>query len=38
MLTREGRNELARKCFDFLPTRSALDLAGWDEMDMFAHS
>jgi len=38
MLTREGRNELARKCFDFLPTRSALDLAGWDEMDVFAHS
>ncbi|MFN3669006.1 MAG: ribonuclease D [Brevundimonas sp.] len=38
MLVREGRAELARKCFDFLPTRSALDLAGWDEMDVFAHS
>ena len=38
MLAREGRAELARKCFDFLPTRSALDLAGWDEMDVFAHS
>ena len=38
MLVREGRMELARKCFDFLPSRSALDLAGWDEMDIFAHS
>lgn len=38
MLAREGRTELARKCFDFLPTRSALDLAGWDEIDIFAHS
>ena len=38
MLEREGRTELARKCFDFLPTRSALDLAGWDEIDVFAHS
>ncbi|NJC41119.1 ribonuclease D [Brevundimonas alba] len=38
MLEREGRAELARKCFDFLPTRSALDLAGWDEMDIFAHT
>jgi len=38
MLEREGRSELARKCFDFLPSRSALDLAGWDEMDIFAHS
>ncbi len=38
MLAREGRAELARNCFDFLPTRSALDLAGWDEMDIFAHS
>ena len=38
MLVREGRMDLARKCFDFLPTRSALDLAGWDEMDIFAHS
>ena len=38
MLEREGRAELARKCFDFLPSRSALDLAGWDEMDIFAHT
>jgi ribonuclease D len=38
MLEREGRAELARQCFDFLPTRSALDLAGWDEMDVFAHT
>jgi ribonuclease D len=38
MLVREGRMDLARKCFDFLPTRSALDLAGWDETDIFAHS
>jgi ribonuclease D len=38
MLAREGRSELARRCFDFLPSRSALDLAGWDEMDIFAHA
>jgi ribonuclease D len=38
MLEREGRTELARKCFDFLPSRSALDLAGWDEQDIFAHA
>ena len=38
MLAREGRLELARQCFDFLPARAALDLAGWDEMDVFAHS
>jgi ribonuclease D len=38
MLEREGRTELARKLFDFLPVRSALDLAGWDEMDIFAHA
>ena len=38
MLAREGRAELAAPCFDFLPTRSALDLAGWDEIDIFAHS
>lgn len=38
MLAREGRTQLAAKCFDFLPTRSALDLAGWDEVDIFAHS
>ncbi|MFC7377210.1 ribonuclease D [Brevundimonas sp. GCM10030266] len=38
MLEREGRTELARKCFEFLPTRAALDLAGWDEQDIFAHA
>jgi ribonuclease D len=38
MLQREGRTELARQCFDFLPTRAALDLAGWDEQDIFAHA
>ena len=38
MLTRERRLELARSCFDFLPTRAALDLAGWPETDIFAHS
>lgn len=38
MLEREGRSELARRCFDFLPSRSALDLAGWDEMDIFSHA
>jgi ribonuclease D len=38
MLEREGRTGLAAKLFDFLPTRSALDLAGWDEIDIFAHA
>ncbi len=38
MLEREGRTALARACFDFLPTRSALDLAGWAEEDVFAHT
>ena len=37
MLTREGRVDLARACFDFLPTRAALDLSGWTEEDVFAH-
>ena len=37
-LTREGRMDLAQACFDFLPTRAALDLAGWPETDIFAHS
>ena len=37
-LTREGRMEMAQSCFDFLPTRAALDLAGWPETDIFAHS
>ncbi len=38
MLRREGRMELAQACFDFLPTRVALDLAGWPDTDIFAHS
>ncbi|WP_029349614.1 ribonuclease D [Bosea sp. 117] len=38
MLAREGRTALAQSCFDFLPTRAALDLAGWPEEDIFAHS
>lgn len=38
MLAREGRTELARACFDFLATRCELDLLGWDETDIFAHS
>jgi ribonuclease D len=38
MLKREGRMELAQSCFDFLATRVALDLAGWSEVDIFAHS
>ncbi|WP_394693087.1 ribonuclease D [Hyphobacterium sp.] len=38
MLEREGRMDMARACFDFLPTRADLDLAGWDETDIFAHS
>ena len=37
MLEREGRTELARECFRFLPTRAALDLGGWDDLDIFAH-
>jgi ribonuclease D len=38
MLAREGRTGLAAACFAFLPTRAALDLAGWDETDIFAHA
>ncbi len=37
-LAREGRAELAGKCFEFLPTRAQLDLTGWPEIDIFAHS
>jgi len=36
-LAREGRRDLAEQCFAFLPTRAALDLAGWPETDIFAH-
>ena len=38
MLVREGRLGLAQACFDFLPVRGALDLEGWGETDIFAHS
>jgi ribonuclease D len=37
-LEREGRTELAQACFDFLPHRAKLDIAGWPEEDIFAHS
>lgn len=36
-LAREGRAELAQACFDFLPARARLDLAGWPDQDIFAH-
>ena len=36
-LEREGRTDLAQAAFDFLPTRARLDLAGWPEIDIFAH-
>lgn len=36
-LLREGRMDLAQAAFDFLPTRAALDLAGWPEIDIFSH-
>ncbi len=38
MLKREGRAEFAQSCFDFLPVRASLDLAGWPDTDIFAHS
>jgi len=37
MLTREGRADFAQACFEFLPTRAALDLAGWGDSDIFQH-
>lgn len=37
-LEREGRAEMAQACFDFLPTRALLDIAGWPDDDIFAHS
>ncbi len=37
MLKREGRTELAQRCFEFLPTRADLDLAGWPNIDIFEH-
>ena len=36
-LVREGRDTLAKACFDFLPARAELDLAGWPEIDIFSH-
>jgi ribonuclease D len=38
ILEREGRMELAQACFDFLPMRARLDLAGWEDADIFAHA
>ena len=38
MLKREGRADTAQACFDFLPTRAKLDLDGWPDTDIFAHS
>jgi ribonuclease D len=38
MLEREGRMDMARACFDFLVTRARLDLSGWQDTDIFAHS
>ena len=37
MLEREGRQHLTRACFDFLPARAALDVAGWNDVDILAH-
>ena len=36
-LAREGRLDIARACFDFLPARARLDLAGWADQDIFSH-
>ena len=36
-LAREGRTEIARACFEFLPTRARLDIAGWADKDIFTH-
>jgi ribonuclease D len=38
ILAREGRSELAKACFEFLPARAKLDLGGWEAEDIFAHS
>ena len=38
MLVREGRDGLARACFEFLPQRAILDVAGWEDVDIFAHA
>ncbi len=36
-LEREGRSEIAQACFDFLPARARLDIAGWADHDIFSH-
>ena len=38
LLERENRMDLAQACFDFLPSRAVLDLAGWPDVDIFAHT
>jgi ribonuclease D len=38
LLEREGRAAIARACFEFLPTRAELDIVGWPDIDIFAHS
>ncbi len=38
ILTREGRMDLAAACFEFVPHRAGLDLAGWEDVDIFAHA
>ena len=38
MLAREGRADMAQACFDFLPMRAQLDLAGWSDQDIFSHA
>ena len=38
LLVRENRKDLAQACFDFLPSRAVLDLAGWPDVDIFAHT
>jgi ribonuclease D len=38
ILAREGRDALAKACFEFLPWRARLDLAGWEDVDVFAHT
>jgi ribonuclease D len=37
LLDREGRRALAESCFAFLPARASLDVAGWDDQDIFSH-
>lgn len=37
LVAREGRTDVAQKCFDFLPTRAKLDTIGWNEFDIFQH-